>query len=232
MTAGWGGPPGAAEPAAVGERLAKARERIAAAGADPQAVRVVAVTKGFGPDAVRAAQSAGLRDVGENYAQELVAKATALSDPELRWHFLGAVQRNKVALLAPVVWCWQALARAVEGEAIARRHPGARVLVEVALTGDPGRGGCRPDAVPALVSDLRGMDLVVEGLMAVAPRDADPAAGFRVVRMLADRLDLRERSMGMSDDFEVAVAEGSTMVRLGRLLFGPRPVGRPRPVAR
>lgn len=212
-------------------RLAAVQARIGGAGGDPDAVRVVAVTKGFGPAAVHAARSAGLLDVGENYAQELASKAAAMGDPALRWHFLGAVQRNKVRVLAPVVWCWQALARAVEGEAIARRHPGARVLVEVALTGDPGRGGCRPESVPALVSDLRAMDLAVDGLMAVAPRGGDPAAGFRTVRTLADGLGLRERSMGMSDDFEIAVAEGATMLRLGRILFGPRPPGRLRPGA-
>ena len=104
------------------------RARLEAAGGDPGAITVVAVTKGFGPGAAVAALAAGLTEVGENYAQELLAKAAALaagpdsSDRPVRWHYLGAVQRNKVARLAPVVACWQSVARGVEGEAIARRR--------------------------------------------------------------------------------------------------------------
>jgi uncharacterized pyridoxal phosphate-containing UPF0001 family protein len=215
----------------VAARLAAARRRIEAAGGDPGAVAVVAVTKGFGPEAVAAAAGAGLLDVGENYAQELVAKAAAVAPAlgaPLRWHFLGAIQRNKVRSLAPLVHCWQSVARAAEGEEIARRAPGARVLVEVDVTGDPGRNGCAPAAVPQLVRDLCGLGLVVGGLMTVAPTDPEAARrGFRSVRELADRLGLFERSMGMSDDLEAAVAEGATMVRLGRALFGDRPPRRP-----
>jgi pyridoxal phosphate enzyme (YggS family) len=202
------------------------RGRIADAGGRPDAVRVVAVTKGFGPGAVRAALRAGLADVGENYAQELLSKNESLGADAsgVRWHFLGAVQRNKVAALAPVVTCWQGVARAVEAEAIARRRPGATVLVEVETTGAPGRNGCPPADVPGLVAELRALDLDVRGLMTVAPPDAAGARrAFRAVRALADRLGLEELSMGMSDDLELAVAEGSTMVRVGRALFGERP---------
>ncbi|MGH8989418.1 MAG: YggS family pyridoxal phosphate enzyme [Acidimicrobiales bacterium] len=232
--------------------LERVRARIADAGGDPGVVRVVAVTKGFGAEAVRAAVCAGLADVGENYAQELLSKDEAIraSKPRiagagevpapadgrspgcdagggLRWHFLGAVQRNKVAALAPLVSCWQGVARAVEGEAIARRSPGAVVLVEVDATAVPGRNGCRPAAVPALVAELRSAQLDVRGLMTVAPTDPDGARlAYRAVRALADDLGLRERSMGMSDDLELAVAEGSTMVRVGRALFGNRPARR------
>lgn len=191
---------------------------------------MVAVTKGFGPEAVAAAQGAGIADIGENYAQELLAKARETSAPAAtRWHFLGAVQRNKVKALAPVVACWQAVAREVEGEAIARHRPGASVLVEVELTGNPGRNGCGLAQVEPLVGALRGMDLDVRGLMGVAPIGPDARPAFRTLRDLADRLGLPERSMGMSDDLEVAVAEGSTMVRLGRALFGPRPPRSARP---
>ncbi len=202
----------------VAVRAAEVRDRIDAASSDPSSVRVVAVTKGFGPDAVRAAVAAGFADVGENYADELVAKA-ADTDPlptPVAWHFLGAVQRNKVARLAPVVTWWQGLARLEEGRAIARRRPGATVLVQVDVAGLPGRGGCAPDAVA---------DLAVAGLMAVGPPGPPESArpGFTLVSRLADSLDLGVRSMGMSDDFEVALAEGSTMVRLGRTLFGERP---------
>lgn len=216
----------AALAAVVTEALDGARQRIAAAGATPAAVRVVAVTKGFGPLAVAAARRAGLDDVGENYAQELLGKARALGEDGagLRWHFLGSVQRNKVPQLAPVVSCWQGIARLSEGEAIARRRPGARVLVEVELTGAPGRNGCAAGDVPALVEGLRQLDLDVGGLMTVAPQDPDRArAAFRTVRRLADDLELPERSMGMSGDYPLAVREGATMVRLGRALFGERP---------
>lgn len=211
----------------VASRLAEVRERIAAASVDPSAVTVVAVTKGFGPDAVRAALGAGLVDIGENYADELVAKAAAVEGgtPAPRWHFLGAIQRNKVARLAPLVGCWQGLSRLEEGRAIATRRPGAKVLVQVDIAGIPGRGGCHPDGVPGLVSALRHQELEVAGLMAVGPPGPPEGSrsGFRSVAVLADRLDLPVRSMGMTDDLEVAVAEGSTMVRVGRALFGERP---------
>lgn len=186
---------------------------------------MVAVTKGFGPDAVTAAVAAGLADVGENYAQELVAKAAALPDlpRSVRWHFLGAVQRNKVPALAPVVACWDSVARLAEGEAIARRRPGAEVLVELDLSGAAGRNGCPPADAPALVAALSDLGLDVRGLMAVAPLGQPARPAFRAVRELADRLGLPERSMGMTGDLEDAVAEGSTMVRVGRALFGDRP---------
>lgn len=207
-------------------RLAHLRQRIRTAGGDPGRVRVVAVTKGFGPAAVEAARAGGLLDVGENYAQELLGKHRALdgATPGLRWHFLGAVQRNKVPQLAPVVSCWQGLSRLAEGEAIARRRPGSAVLVEVDVTGMPGRNGCAPSDVPALVTALNRCDLDVRGLMTVAPQDLVAAReAFASVRRLADDLGLAERSMGMSDDYPLAVGEGATMVRLGRALFGDRP---------
>ena len=211
----------------IAARLAAVRERIAAAAANPSTVAVVAVTKGFGDDAVRAALGAGIVDIGENYADELVAKAASTASGDLvpRWHFLGSIQRNKIARLAPLVACWQGVSRVEEGQAIAKRRPGTRVLVQVDIAGLPGRGGCLPDGVPGLVSALRDEDLEVAGLMAVGPPGppVGSRAGFRAVTALADELDLPVRSMGMTEDLEVAVAEGSTMVRIGRGLFGDRP---------
>jgi uncharacterized pyridoxal phosphate-containing UPF0001 family protein len=202
--------------------LAAVRERIARAGGDPDRVRVLAVTKGFGAEAVTAARAAGLCELGENYGAELLAKAPG--PPGTRWHFLGTVQRNKIRVLAPLVDVWQGVTRFVEGERIARESPGAAVLVQVDYTGQPGRNGCVPDDVPALVGSLSGLDLDVQGLMTVAPRGADAAGeAFRSLRRLADALELPERSMGMSEDLEAAVAAGSTMVRVGRALFGDRP---------
>jgi len=210
------------------ERLARIRVRIEAASPDPSAVTLVTVTKGFGPEAVRTALASGLTVLGENYADELVAKAAAVAGdpgPAPDWHFLGAIQRNKVPRLAPLVGCWQAVGRLEEGQAIAKRRPGARVLVQVDVAGLPGRGGVPPGGVAGLVATLRDQELDVAGLMAVGlpgpPEGARP--GFREVRRLADDLALPVRSMGMTDDLEVALEEGSTMVRLGRALFGERP---------
>jgi len=184
---------------------------------------VVAVTKGFGADAVRAAHEAGLRDIGENYDTELRRKAPG---PEgTRWHFLGPVQRNKVRTLAPLVAVWQGVARVVEGERIAACAPGATVLVQVDCTGLPGRNGCTLDEVPRLVRALSALELDVQGLMTVAPPGDGAAAVFRQVAQMARSLDLPERSMGMTDDLEAAVAAGTTMVRIGRALFGERSRG-------
>jgi uncharacterized pyridoxal phosphate-containing UPF0001 family protein len=185
---------------------------------------VIAVTKGFGIEAVRAALDVGLDDVGENYAAELVAKASDPLPDRVVWHFLGAVQRNKVAQLAPIVGLWQSVAREAEGARIARFAPGARVLVEVETTGLPGRNGCPPAAVGDLVARLQGLGLDVRGLMTVAaPGPAAAQDAFGSVGRLADQLGLAERSMGMTDDLEAAVAAGTTMVRVGRALFGDRP---------
>jgi len=211
-------------------RLAAVRARIAAAGGDPDEIVVVAVTKGFGVDAVDAATAMGLNDLGENYAQELADKWHAAAPHQgRRWNFLGRVQRNKVKSIAPAVHLWQGVDRAAAGAEIARRAPGAHVLVQVRIDGDGGptaRNGCPPDDVPALVEHLDGLGLDVRGLMAVGPRGAPELArpGFREVTALADRLGLVERSMGMTNDLDVAVEEGSTMVRVGRALFGARPV--------
>ncbi|HEX3981804.1 MAG TPA: YggS family pyridoxal phosphate enzyme [Acidimicrobiales bacterium] len=232
------------DPEGFAVRLSDVHRRIGSVSSRPDSVRIVAVTKGFGADAVRAALGAGLTDVGENYADELVTKAGLvapsgdgprgagdLQTPPVSpvWHFLGAVQRNKVARLAPLVSWWQGVSRLEEGRAIARRRPGSIVLVQLDVAGIAGRGGCRPDQAAELVAELRHEDLDVAGLMAVGPPGPPEAAraGFARLSALADSLDLPVRSMGMSDDLEVAVAEGSTMVRLGRALFGPRPAPLP-----
>jgi len=207
----------------VGRRLVAVRERIAAAGGDPARVRVVAVTKGQPPEVVAAAVEHGLVDLGESYAQELVHKAAALGEG-VRWHFVGRLQRNKVKVAAPHVHLWQSIDRQPLAAEVARRAPGARVLVQVNVAGAAQQGGCPPDDVPTLVAAAQELGLVVDGLMAIGPQgpDGEVRAAFRVVRDLADRLGLPERSMGMSGDLEQAVAEGATMVRVGTALFGPR----------
>ena len=216
------GPP--VDTAGVADRLAEVRDRIDRAGGDWRAITLVAVTKGFGADAVRAGHEAGLRDFGENYAQELLAKAGSASSAA-GWHFLGTIQRRKVPAVSAVVRLWQSVARVVEGQEIARHAPGAGVLVQVNTTGEPHRNGCAWAEVPDLVEGLLTVGLDVRGLMCIGPRD-HPRPHFRRLARLARDLQLAEASMGMSDDLEVAVQEGSTMVRLGTALFGPRPLRR------
>ena len=214
---------GAVTVEAVAARLAGLRARIEAAGGDPGRVRVVGVTKGFGRDTVAAATGAGMADLGENYARELLDKAAAA--PGARWHFVGRLQRNKVAALAPVVHLWQTVDRPELAEAIARHAPGGAVLVQVNVSGEPQKGGCRVEDTDAVVERSRAAGLDVRGLMAVGPSGPPEAArsGFGWLAATARRLGLGELSMGMTDDLEVAVQEGATIVRIGRGLFGPRP---------
>ncbi|MCH1434970.1 MAG: YggS family pyridoxal phosphate-dependent enzyme [Acidimicrobiales bacterium] len=207
--------------ATVAERAAALRARLDAAGGD--VVRVVAVTKTFGPDAVDAAVAAGLVDVGENYAQEAVAKlAEITTDPTV--HFIGRLQRNKVRSLAPVVDVWQSVDRPELVREIAKRAPGASIMVQVDISGEDSKGGAAPAETESLVSTAVDAGLDVVGLMGVAllaePEAARP--GFAQLRRLVDQLGLRECSMGMTADLEIAVDEGTTMVRVGRDLFGER----------
>jgi pyridoxal phosphate enzyme (YggS family) len=215
------------ERAAVAERLAAVRERIAAAGGDH--VRVVAVTKGFPVEAIAAARDAGADAVGENYAQELLAKLAELTGPRPELHFIGRLQSRKVRPLAAVVDLWQTIDRSALVDELARRRPGAHVLVQVNVSDEPSKGGCDPRDVAELVTQGRAAGLQVDGLMAVG-RTGPPAEtrpGFALLRRMVDELGLRECSMGMTDDLDVAVAEGATMVRVGSALFGerPRPAG-------
>jgi len=208
----------------IAERLAVIHDRIAGAGGDPERVAVIAATKGHDAGTVREVLAAGLTDVGESYAQELVGKAEQI-DAEVRWHFIGQLQRNKVRHLAPFVHLWQSVDRLSLAAEIANRAPGAAVLVQVKVTQAEAQGGCPPERVAAVVDGCRDLGLDVRGLMAIGPQGpaADVRAAFASVRGLADRLGLPERSMGMSGDLEAAVAEGSTMVRIGSDLVGRRP---------
>lgn len=194
-------------------------------------VEVLGVTKGHGPWAVTAAIGAGCDGIGENYAQELLAKGDAIGGA-LPVHFIGRLQRNKVRQLVDVVDVWQSVDRASLIDEIARRAPGARVLVQVDTSEDPGKGGCSVAEVPALVDRARDIGLEIAGLMTVGPTGSPPEAaapGFGVVRRLVDDLGLTVCSMGMSADLDVAVEAGSTLVRIGTALFGARsPVPRRR----
>lgn len=226
--------------ARVTEGAARVRARIEAAGGDPASIRLLGVSKGQPAEALAAAAASGLTDLGESYAQELLRKVDQLdgldaadaTTQSIRWHMIGRLQRNKVRQIAPFVHVWQSIDRLSLAAEVARHSPGAAVLLQVNVTGSDQQGGCRPEQLPSVVEGCRDLGLDVRGLMAIGPLGAadESRAAFRLVRELADRFELEERSMGMSGDLESAVAEGSTMVRVGTAVFGPRggaaPVGK------
>lgn len=223
------------------ERLSAIRETIARSQAEGQwthPVTIVAVTKGFGPDAVAAAVAAGLPDVGENRVQEALAKMDAVAARGLapRWHLIGHLQRNK-ARSVPGRF---ALVHSVDSAALAQEldrraaQAGVRVpvLVQVNVAGEEQKSGCTLAEAPALVRAVAASEaLTVEGLMTMAPFTDDVSTQrrtFRELRLLRDRLMedglcTPTLSMGMSGDYASAVAEGATLLRLGTVLFGPRP---------
>ncbi len=216
----------------VREHLAGIRDRITAAGGGAD-VAVLAVTKGFGPGVIEVAAAAGCGAVGENYAQELLSKRDALAArPALGVHFIGQLQSNKVRQIAGLVTMYETVDRARLAREIAKRDPGAAVMIQVdtsALTGEEasGKGGCALCELDELADGVRALGLDLRGLMTVGPTEGGPAAarpGFEAVRAAVDRLGLVECSMGMSADLDVAVECGSTEVRIGTALFGSRPV--------
>jgi len=217
---------------ALAERLQRVRQQIVEAGGVD--VEILAVTKGHSIDVVDAAYEVGVRAFGENYAQELVAKfgkKARDTSLDVAVHFIGQLQTNKVRLVVDLVDVYETLDRPALVAELAKRAPGAHVLVQVDTTGEPGKGGCSPGDVESLVTQAASAGLTVDGLMTVGPTTGGPEAarpGFRVVRALCDTLGLTTCSMGMSNDFTVAVQEGSTRVRLGSVLFGMRPATTPR----
>lgn len=224
----------------LAQNLAAVRARIdaaaRAAGRDPASVALLAVSKTWPADAVRALAALGQVDVGENRAQELIAKAGELSDLPLRWHFIGQLQRNKAAAVARRGAVVHSLDRLALVPVLDRVGSEAgrpvEVFVQVDLGGPEGdlaaRGGAGPDDVPSLadaVADASGLRL--RGVMAVAPRDADPGPAFDrlaqlAARVRADHPEAVDLSAGMSGDLEAAVTSGATIVRVGTALFGER----------
>lgn len=207
------------------------RDRVR--GCTDRAVQIVCVTKAHPVEVAAAAFAAGFDDLGENYAQELQAKAALLGGGATpvdgtgvrpRWHFIGRLQSNKIRSLASTVSLWHTVDRVSVATEIAKRAPAARVLVQLDLAGIDGRGGIAAAHAPGLVESCRERGLIVEGLMGVGmpgpPELSRP--GFRLLNSMAEELGLRERSMGMSGDLEVAVTEGATMIRVGSALVGPR----------
>jgi uncharacterized pyridoxal phosphate-containing UPF0001 family protein len=185
----------------------------------------VAVTKTFDIEHVRVAVALGLSTVGENYVGELCAKRDATKDLSVTWHYLGAVQTNKIQRIVDCADVICGVSRLRELERIADHRPDQMVYVQVDFTDAVGRNGAAPSDVEALVGRGRALGLDVRGLMTVAPMDLEGARrAFVATGSLADELGLVERSMGMSDDLELACELGSSEVRVGRALFGPRGV--------
>jgi pyridoxal phosphate enzyme (YggS family) len=220
----------------LADRVAEVRARISDAvsrGGHGQRVTVVAVTKTYGPDAVQAAYDVGLADVGENRVQEALAKMDAVTAP-VRWHLIGHLQRNKAKAVDrfELVHSLDSgrLADAVSQVGQQRGSP-IRVLMQVNTSGEASKGGLSPDEAAVEGERWLGLrGLRVEGVMTMAPLDADERtlrATFSGARRVRDGLVAQghpgsELSMGMSNDYEVAVEEGATMVRLGTVLFGAR----------
>jgi pyridoxal phosphate enzyme (YggS family) len=219
----------------LADRMTEVSRRIEAAverGGHGQRVTVIAVTKTHGPDAVAAAWNAGIRVVGENKVQEALEKMDRVEEP-VEWHLIGHLQRNKVKHLDRF-----ALFHALDSErlatALAERAQSTGVstpvLVQVNTSGEDTKGGFCLAGLPVAAKRMRDQGLQVRGAMTMAPYEVDEAvlrATFRGCRQARDVLrdagfDAPELSMGMSGDYEVAVEEGATMVRLGTVLFGAR----------
>ena len=206
----------------VADRVADVRERISTAGGSD--VSLVAVTKTFGVAAIAAAAAAGCDAVGENYAQELLEK-TAAGIPAIDVHFIGALQSNKVRLLAGHVALWQSVDRDSVVDELGRRASGASILLQVDTTNEPSKGGVSPELLGNLRIRAESQQLHVAGLMTIGPTDGtrqECEKAFTLLRRLVDDHGLAVCSMGMTADYEIAVACGSTMVRVGSGLFGSR----------
>ena len=212
----------------VAARLESIRERIVHAGRDPDDVTIVAVTKGFDAGVCRLALQAGLRILGENRVQEALKKMNEVAGAE--WQLIGHLQTNKVRLAAGNFELIQSVdsLRLVEALHVAKGDQA--VLVEVNVAREAQKSGVDPDAAPALFHLIQAAAsaLNLRGLMAIGPTQGDPSPAFRELRRLRDEAEQRigrplpVLSMGMSGDFEAALAAGSTMLRLGQALFGPR----------
>jgi PLP dependent protein len=209
----------------IKERLALVREKIARV-RSPDEIVIVAVTKGFGADTCRAALAAGLHILGENRVHEAILKMDEVPDAE--WHLIGHLQTNKVRQAAGRFTLIHSVDSVRLATELARVQPQQAVLLEINVAREPQKHGAEPERAQEAITEIaRVADL--RGLMAMGPSQGDPAPAFRELRQIREEAEQRlgkslpVLSMGMSGDFEVAVAEGSTMLRLGQALFGPRP---------
>ena len=218
----------------VEERLRQVRDRITAAcrrsGRDQNEVKLLAVSKLQPAGLIREAWETGQRDFGENYAQELRDKVTALADLEgLRWHAIGPLQTNKAKYVAASAWAFHALDRIEIASELSKRRKGPplRCFLEVNVGGEASKSGIAPADAAKLLEAVRPLpNLEVVGVMSLPPPVENPEDArpyFRQLRALAARLGLPELSMGTTADFEVAIEEGAHWVRVGTAIFGERP---------
>jgi len=211
-------PPGSLDPERVRGNLERVHERIATAGGDPTAIEVCAATKYVAAADLPALAEAGIRLVGENRAQDLLAKQDLHGDL-FEWDFIGTLQSRKVRDIAPAV----RLIHSVATESALRKlesHPARAVLLQVNVAAEEGKGGIAPDELPRY---LEASPVAIAGLMTMPPPTADPETSrphFARLAALAADNDLEQLSMGTTQDFEAAVAEGATIVRLGSVLYG------------
>lgn len=208
------------------DRAGNLRERISVLGGSE--IDIVAVTKGFGSRALSLAAECGFKMVGENYAQELGTKWSEISQEKrdsLQVHFIGGVQTNKVRKVANIVGVWQTVDRRSLVEELAKRCPGCSVMIQLKLTQNESQGGCDIAHAGELVSVAISRGLEVTGAMGIGPQGEIDSirAAYRKLVSFADEHGLEHRSIGMTNDLEVAIESGSTMIRIGTALFGDRP---------
>ncbi len=217
----------------VRERIAEAAKR---AGRDPSEITLVAVSKKQPAEAIIEAYEAGQRDFGENYAQELRDKAAEISYPDLRWHYIGHLQKNKVRYVAPSAFCMHSVDSASLAAELSKRAGNLGrtlpILLQVDIAGEEQKSGAEPEAISGMIDRIKTMDnLVIRGLMTMPPFwPAEKVRPFfRQLKILRDKLaathpdiSFKDLSMGMTADFEAAVEEGSTLVRVGTAIFGSR----------
>ncbi|MDH5201592.1 MAG: YggS family pyridoxal phosphate-dependent enzyme [Candidatus Bathyarchaeota archaeon] len=219
----------------IADNLRRVRERVAAAceraGRSPDEVTIVGVGKTFPPEAIAEACRAGLADIGENRVQEALRKIPLVEAHGLhpRWHLVGHLQTNKAKTAVSLFAIIHSVDSLHLAEALSKRaDQPVPVLLEVNVAGEASKFGFAPEEVAQAYRQVAALpNLDLQGLMTVAPFVTDPEEVrplFRRLRELRDELGLRELSMGMTDDFEVAIDEGATMVRIGRAIFGPRPL--------
>jgi PLP dependent protein len=208
------------------ERIGNAALRV---GRAPESIQLIAVTKTVSPDRIEEAIASGVRHIGENRVQEALSKRDALEGTGLTWHFIGHFQTNKAKKIVENFDWVHSVDRLEAAEALARcrsNRPPLPILVEVKLQDEPNKSGAPESDLGKLIPALRRLDgLQLCGLMAVPPPVEDPNQArpfFQRLRKLAEDFGLAELSMGMTHDFEVAVEEGATMVRIGTGIFGAR----------
>ena len=182
------------------------------------------VTKGFGVREVQAMLEVGLTKIGESYAQEILEKTEMITDNRIAWHMIGRVQRNKVRKLSETVDLWHSVDRKELITEISRYKKNSKILIQVDMNDRSQQGGCSPENVPDLIEFASDKGLNVKGLMTIGvDRDINATRNiFAEMAKLSEKMGLKEISMGMSNDFEIAIDYGATILRIGRSIFGER----------